>query len=79
MDFTISSRLSPDGTTVASMNGPTIDLIDSRTGEVEQVLRTGLGSNGEVSFSDDGSRVAVNGDGKTVVFDQTQGGELGQR
>ena len=77
MDFTLSSRLSPDGTTVARTNGSTIDLIDSRTGEVEQVLRTGLGSNGEVSFSEDGSRVAVNGDEKTVVFDQARGGELG--
>ena len=77
MDFTISSRLSPDGTTVARTNGPAVDLIDSRTGEVEQVLRTGLGSNGDVSFSDDGFRVAVNGDEKTVVFDPTQGGEPG--
>ena len=33
MDFSISSRLSPDGTTVARLNGPTVDLIDSRTGE----------------------------------------------
>ena len=41
------------------------------------MLRTGLGSNDDVSFSDDGFRIAVNGDGKTVVFDQTQGGELG--
>ena len=78
MDFTLSSRLSPDGSTVARLNGPTVDLIDSRTGEVEQVLRTGLGSNGEVSFSEDGSRVAVNGDEKTVVFDLARGGELGQ-
>ncbi len=69
MDFSLSSWLSPDGTTVARLNGPTIDLIDSRTGEVEQVLRTGLGSNGDVSISDDGFRYAVNGDEKTVVFD----------
>ena len=77
MEFSISSWLSPDGNTVASVNGPAVDLIDSRTGEVEQVLRTGLGSNGDVSFSEDGSRVAVNGDGKTVVFDLAHGGELG--
>ena len=60
--FSLGSWLSPDGSTVARLNGPAVDLIDSRTGEVEQVLRTGLGSNGDVSFSDDGSRVAVNGD-----------------
>ena len=78
MDFYISSRLSPDGKTVASVNGPTVDLIDSRTGELEQVLRTGLGSNGEVSISDDGLRYAVNGDEKTVVFDLAHGGEVGQ-
>ena len=77
MDFYISSRLSPDGSTVASVNGPTVDLIDSRTGELEQVLRTGLGDNDEVSISDDGLRYAVNGDEKTVVFDLAQGGELG--
>ena len=78
MDFYISSRLSPDGKTVASVNGPTVDLIDSRTGELEQVLRTGLGSNGEVSISDNGLRYAVNGDEKTVVFDLAHGGEVGQ-
>ena len=78
MDFSVGSWLSPDGSTVARLNGPAVELTDSRTGDVERVVRTGLGSNGDVSFSDDGFRYAVNGDGKTVVFDQTQGGELGQ-
>ena len=75
MDFSLSSWLSSDGTTVARLNGPTVDLIDSRTGEVERVLRTGLGSNGDVSVSDDELRYAVNGDEKTVVF--AHGGEFG--
>ena len=76
-NFSILSRLSPNGSTVARRNGPVVDLINSRTGEVEQVLRTGLGSNDDVSFSDDGLRIAVTGDGKTAVFDPTQGGDLG--
>ena len=78
MDFSVGSWLSPNGSTVARLNGPAVELTDSRTGDVERVVRTGLGSNGDVSFSDDGFRYAVNGDGTTVVFDQTQGGELGQ-
>ncbi len=77
MDLSLSARLSPDGTTVARVIGPTVDLIDSQTGELEQVLRTGLGSHSDVSISDDGLRYAVNGDEKTVVFDLGHGGELG--
>ena len=75
--FSVGSWLSPDGSTVARLNGPAVELINSRTGNVERVLRTGLGSNGDVSFSVDGFRYAVNGDGKTVVFDGAPRGELG--
>lgn len=56
--------------TVPSFRDPTVQLRDSRTGDRLDTLLTGLGSNGLVSQSADGTRVVVNERADTAaVFD----------
>jgi DNA-binding SARP family transcriptional activator/WD40 repeat protein len=69
----IFAWLTPDGEVVARLVGPSVELIDARTGEVEGVLRTGLGSSERLSFSADSSRFLVGEifGGTAAVFRRT--------
>jgi DNA-binding SARP family transcriptional activator/WD40 repeat protein len=77
-DESLGVWLSPDGGTVARLVGASVELVDTRTGEVEERLLTGLGSNDGLTFSADGSRVAVDEGfgGAAVVFDLSQAAEV---
>ena len=63
--------LSPDGTVVAEQTDSWVSLWDTRTGNEVDRLLTGLGAEGQMSFSIDGSRIAIpDAFGATaVVFD----------
>jgi WD40 repeat protein len=69
---------SSDGSTVARTVGPVLELTDARSGRVEEILLSGLGSNDGVTFSADGSRLAVDEGfgGAAVVFDRKQPAEV---
>jgi DNA-binding SARP family transcriptional activator/WD40 repeat protein len=55
----IFAWLSPDGAVVARQVGDSVELLDTQTGDIEHVMRTGLGSNERVSFNADGSLFLV--------------------
>jgi WD40 repeat protein len=78
LGFSFDSWLSPDGALVARMEGTSIELVDSRSGEVERLLRTGLGSNHDISFNTESSRVLINEgfSNAAVVFDLLRPAEL---
>ena len=63
--------LSPDGNVVAEQTDSWVSLWDTRTGNEVDRLRTGLGAEGQLYFSIDGSRIAIpDAFGATaVVFD----------
>ena len=71
--------LSPDGQTVAEAFDSGVLLWDASSGEEIQRLITGLGSNGQVSFSDDGSRALITefGGRQAALFDLAEPEELG--
>jgi DNA-binding SARP family transcriptional activator/WD40 repeat protein len=75
----INAWLSPGGDAVARVVGSSVELTDARSGELEAVMYTGLGSNERLSFSQDGNRLLIGEvfGGTAVVFDRRIPSELG--
>ncbi|HEU4917670.1 MAG TPA: WD40 repeat domain-containing protein, partial [Acidimicrobiia bacterium] len=74
----IMAWLSPSGDVVARVVGSSVELTDARSGELEAVMRTGLGSNERLSFTEDGTRFLIGEvfGGTAVMFDRATPGEL---
>jgi DNA-binding SARP family transcriptional activator/WD40 repeat protein len=72
--------LSPNGDIVGEVVDSEVLLFDAETGGEMERLATGLGSNGQVSFSDDESRILVTeaGGRQAVLFDREAAEELGE-